>query len=79
MFFFWQFNIVHRILLTGTPVQNNLDELYSLLSFVQPDIFRLKYADDFLETYKDVISSSDSGKMCDVFHVVDYMSYALMP
>lgn len=54
------FNIVHRILLTGTPVQNNLDELYSLLSFVQPDIFRLKYADEFIETYKDVISCSDS-------------------
>lgn len=28
-----------RLLLTGTPVQNNLLELVSLLSFVMPDIF----------------------------------------
>ncbi|KAI8822857.1 SNF2 family N-terminal domain-containing protein [Fimicolochytrium jonesii] len=29
----------NRLLLTGTPIQNNLSELWSLLNFVQPDIF----------------------------------------
>lgn len=29
----------HRLLLTGTPLQNNLVELMSLLYFVMPDIF----------------------------------------
>ncbi len=29
----------HRLLLTGTPVQNNVGELLSLLSFLMPDIF----------------------------------------
>ncbi len=29
----------HRLLLTGTPVQNNIGELLSLLSFLMPDIF----------------------------------------
>eukprot|EP00931_Biecheleriopsis_adriatica_P062129 TRINITY_DN37405_c0_g1_i2.p1 TRINITY_DN37405_c0_g1~~TRINITY_DN37405_c0_g1_i2.p1 ORF type:complete len:789 (+),score=170.79 TRINITY_DN37405_c0_g1_i2:75-2441(+) len=29
----------HRILLTGTPVQNSLSELWSLLSFVSPGVF----------------------------------------
>ena len=29
----------HTILLTGTPVQNNLHELYALLSFLHPDVF----------------------------------------
>jgi SNF2 family DNA or RNA helicase len=28
-----------RLLLTGTPVQNNLDELWNLFSFILPDIF----------------------------------------
>ncbi len=27
------------VLLTGTPLQNNLHELYALLSFMHPDIF----------------------------------------
>ena len=27
------------VLLTGTPLQNNLHELYALLSFLHPDVF----------------------------------------
>ncbi|CAO0794785.1 unnamed protein product [Mucor circinelloides] len=33
------FYMDHKLLLTGTPLQNNLGELYSLLHFMQPDIF----------------------------------------
>lgn len=29
----------NRMLLTGTPLQNNLSELWSLLNFLLPDIF----------------------------------------
>lgn len=29
----------HRILLTGTPLQNNVEELFSLLNFLEPDRF----------------------------------------
>lgn len=29
----------HTLLLTGTPVQNNLHELYAILAFLHPDIF----------------------------------------
>eukprot|EP01041_Mallomonas_annulata_P001867 gene1867-3622_t len=29
----------HVLLLTGTPLQNNLHELWSLLNFLQPDVF----------------------------------------
>lgn len=29
----------NRLLLTGTPLQNNLSELWSLLNFLLPDIF----------------------------------------
>lgn len=34
-----EYNAVHRLLLTGTPLQNNLSELWSLLNFILPEIF----------------------------------------
>lgn len=42
-------NAERRILLTGTPLQNNLLELMSLLNFVMPDMFHSKidYIKDF--------------------------------
>ena len=33
------YHSANRLLLTGTPLQNNLDELWSLLNFLMPDIF----------------------------------------
>jgi SWI/SNF-related matrix-associated actin-dependent regulator of chromatin subfamily A member 5 len=40
-----QFRSNNRLLLTGTPLQNNLHELWALLNFLMPDVFRS--ADDF--------------------------------
>merc|ERR1711887_401251 len=34
-----QYNSSHRLLLTGTPLQNDLSELWSLLNFLLPEIF----------------------------------------
>ena len=33
-------NSVHRILLTGTPLNNNLRELFNLLNFLDRETFR---------------------------------------
>ncbi|KAL1408199.1 hypothetical protein Q8F55_005004 [Vanrija albida] len=33
-------NSVHRVLLTGTPLNNNLRELFNLLNFLDPESFR---------------------------------------
>lgn len=33
------FKTHHRLLLTGTPLQNNLHELWALLNFLLPDVF----------------------------------------
>lgn len=40
-----EFKTTNRLLLTGTPLQNNLHELWSLLNFLLPDVFNS--SDDF--------------------------------
>ncbi|VDN01321.1 unnamed protein product [Thelazia callipaeda] len=40
-----EFKSKHRLLITGTPLQNNLHELWALLNFLLPDMFAL--ASDF--------------------------------
>lgn len=42
------------MLLTGTPIQNNLKELFSLLSFVSCNIFSLDAVEEFEERYTGV-------------------------
>ncbi|XP_061081834.1 chromodomain-helicase-DNA-binding protein 1-like [Conger conger] len=49
-----EFSVRFRVLLTGTPVQNSLQEVYSLLSFIQPPVFPEDRAEDFVSTYANV-------------------------
>jgi ATP-dependent DNA helicase len=50
---------VNRLLLTGTPLQNNLAELWSLLNFLLPDIF------DDLASFQAWFDFEDLGDVCD--------------
>jgi SWI/SNF-related matrix-associated actin-dependent regulator of chromatin subfamily A member 5 len=43
------FNTKNRILLTGTPLQNNLTELWSLLNFLMPKLF--ESSEDFTNLF----------------------------
>lgn len=45
-----KFNATHRILLTGTPLQNNLTELWALLNFLMPKLF--DSAEEFSELFQ---------------------------
>ncbi|XP_012478986.1 protein CHROMATIN REMODELING 19 isoform X1 [Gossypium raimondii] len=38
-------NAKQRLMLTGTPLQNDLHELWSLLEFMMPDLFATEYVD----------------------------------
>jgi chromodomain-helicase-DNA-binding protein 7 len=44
----------HKILLTGTPIQNEVKEFWTLLNFIDPKSY--SDMDDFLEKYGDIKS-----------------------
>ncbi|XP_066117881.1 chromodomain-helicase-DNA-binding protein 1-like isoform X1 [Saccopteryx bilineata] len=56
-----EFSVVFNVLLTGTPIQNSLRELYSLLSFVEPDLFSKEQVEDFVQRYQDIEKNSESA------------------
>ncbi|KAJ0980823.1 hypothetical protein J5N97_009078 [Dioscorea zingiberensis] len=49
------FSFQHRVLLTGTPLQNNIGEMYNLLNFLQPVSFPSLSA--FEEKFNDLTSA----------------------
>jgi SWI/SNF-related matrix-associated actin-dependent regulator of chromatin subfamily A member 5 len=53
------FTSSHRLLITGTPLQNNLHELWALLNFLLPDIFGSSDDFDALFSSEDVTEKSD--------------------
>ncbi|KAG7326159.1 hypothetical protein KOW79_009560 [Hemibagrus wyckioides] len=57
-----EFSADFKLLLTGTPIQNNLQEVYSLLTFIQPNIFPPDATAEFVNTYADVQTQSSKAK-----------------
>jgi ATP-dependent helicase STH1/SNF2 len=55
-----QFQSVYRLLLTGTPLQNNLSELWALLNFLLPKIFNS--CEDFEKWFNQPFSNKLTGE-----------------
>ncbi|KAJ7567288.1 hypothetical protein O6H91_02G141000 [Diphasiastrum complanatum] len=51
-------NANHRLMMTGTPLQNDLQELWSLLEFMIPDIFQNSNMDLHLGSRNDNVAGS---------------------
>jgi SNF2 family DNA or RNA helicase len=59
-----QYNINYKLLLTGTPLQNNLEELFHLLNFLSCDTF--KSLEDFQEQFADISKEDQVSKLHDM-------------
>ncbi|AQL01563.1 Putative homeodomain-like transcription factor superfamily protein [Zea mays] len=55
------YNTKHRVLLTGTPVQNNLDELFMLMHFLEGESFGS--ITDLQEEFKDINQDKQIEKL----------------
>jgi len=51
-----------RLLLTGTPLQNNLEELWSLLTFLMPREITKMNLQNYKEVFRDSIQTTKSKK-----------------
>ncbi|SJL00234.1 related to proliferation associated SNF2-like protein [Armillaria ostoyae] len=68
-----KYNNASRMILTGTPLHNNLSELWALLNFVLPEIFT--NVDDFeewfnLPTMQTTLGSERSSEIIDALHAI---------
>lgn len=56
-----QLNLEHRVLLSGTPLQNNVNELFSLLNFLEPSQFACN--ESFLNEFGSLRSEEEVKKL----------------
>lgn len=63
-----EFKTSNRLLLTGTPLQNNLHELWALLNFLLPDVFNS--SDDFDDWFNTVECLGEDNSAVERLHAV---------
>ncbi|EDO07842.1 SNF2 family N-terminal domain containing protein [Babesia bovis T2Bo] len=71
------FNIRHRLLITGTPIQNRESELGNLIQFAMPELFdqfKVNAGINYLiEHYKDAVNEfPDLASLVDITEIEDY-------
>lgn len=73
------FIMPRRLLMTGTPIQNNLSELWALMHFCMPSIFGTR--EQFISTFKEAgnsLAGHDAGKAKGQFKILKYILKAFM-
>ncbi|CAK9146218.1 unnamed protein product [Ilex paraguariensis] len=74
-----RFVMPRRLLMTGTPIQNNLVELWALTHFCLPSIFGT--LEQFISTFKEAgnpSSGHDAAKVKEQFKIIKYILAAFM-
>ncbi|OQU93486.1 hypothetical protein SORBI_3001G543100 [Sorghum bicolor] len=74
-----RFIMPRRLLLTGTPIQNNLSELWALMHFCLPSIFGK--LDEFLSTFKEAgesLTVDEANKAKGQFKILKHILKAFM-
>lgn len=66
----------HRLLLTGTPLQNNLEELWALLNFLLPNIFNS--SEDFSQWFNKPFESTGDNSADEVRFKIVFVLDMLM-
>ncbi|PSS24120.1 Helicase [Actinidia chinensis var. chinensis] len=69
-----RFVMPRRLLMTGTPIQNNLTELWALMHFCMPSIFGT--LEQFLSTFKEAgepVSGHDAAGVKEQFRILRYV------
>lgn len=73
-----QYMLPRRLLLTGTPVQNNLSELWALLHFCMPLIFT--NVEEFLDAFGPAAAATHKGEESTYFIcLVTCRKFATLP
>nr|XP_020670757.1 chromodomain-helicase-DNA-binding protein 1-like isoform X2 [Pogona vitticeps] len=57
-----EFSTDFSLLLTGTPIQNSLQELYAMLAFIEQDIFPKELVEEFVHYYHGIEKESQKAK-----------------
>ncbi|TYI15073.1 hypothetical protein ES332_A08G162700v1 [Gossypium tomentosum] len=74
-----RFIMPRRLLMTGTPIQNNLTELWALMHFCMPSVFgTLNQFLSLFEEAGDISSDSTSSKSKELFKSLKYILQAFM-
>ncbi|KAJ1511755.1 hypothetical protein HMI55_006475 [Coelomomyces lativittatus] len=66
--FLKDFNVAHKLLLTGTPLQNNIQELFNLMNFMDPKQF--PDPEELAMKFKMDVGDEETKKKIDELHTL---------